>query len=73
MRENSSWRTNDEIAFIKGLGNGKWSKESNAVQTKTRRQLLQRYLKATNFRDNWDGISRVQVVGFAEQCLENEP
>ena len=70
VRENSSWRTEHELQFIKHLGCNMWSKESGSVRSKTRRQLLQRYLRASNFRDNWEGISRVQVVGFAEQCLE---
>jgi hypothetical protein len=70
VRENSSWRTEHELQFIKHLGCNKWAQESGSVRSKTRRQLLQRYLKASSFRDDWTGISRVQVVGFAERCLE---
>jgi hypothetical protein len=70
VRDNSSWRTEHELQFLKHLGCNKWARESDSVRSKTRRQMLQRYLRASNFRDNWEGISRVQVVGFAEQCLE---
>ena len=72
VRDNSSWRTEHELNFIRHLGRNKWSKECGVVRSKTRRQLLQRYLRASSFRDNWEGISRAQVVGFAEQCLEQE-
>ena len=71
VNDHSSWTTENELQFVKHLGT--WATESKSVRTKTRRKLLELYLKATNFRDNWGGISRVQVVGYAEQCLENEP
>ena len=65
----TGWRTEHEVAFLKGLG--KWS-ESRAVSMRGRKEMLKRYLHATQWRDDWDGISRPQVVGYAEQCLDME-
>ena len=71
MRENTSWNTSHEVEFLKHLGNGKWS-DSGFVRSRGRKEMLKRYLRATQFRDDWGAISRVQAVGYAETLLEQE-
>lgn len=66
------WTTQNEIAFIKHLGKGKWSVDSLAVKEAGRARLLALYLAGAEKRDNWDDIDRDEVLSYVRGCIVDE-
>ena len=62
--EGSSWGTNAEIEFVKGLGTGAFRE-----QKVSRRVLLEKYIEACKHRTNWKYINRERVLAFATSLL----
>ena len=60
---NEPWNTEKELSFIQKLG------QFSQKKTVSRKVLLQRYLKATKLRADWDGMDRIKVTNAARQAL----
>ena len=60
---NEPWGTEKELFFISRLG------QFSPKQSVSRKVLLQRYLKATKLRADWDGMARSKVTNAARQAL----
>ena len=58
---------NDEMIFIKALGN--YHLDAMKLDKIT---LLNRYLKSLQLRSNWNGMDKYKVIAFATQELTNE-
>jgi hypothetical protein len=61
------WTTDDEIDYIRGIGNHGENKE---LRTTTRKiQLLKNYIQAAQLRVRWGAIDRGRVIGAAPRHL----
>lgn len=62
---NKTWNTNQELAFIAGLGShGEQKKSKEEVIT-----LLEKYVAAISARSEWDNIFRAVVLEAANKKL----
>ena len=59
--------TNDEMVFIKALGN--YHLDAMKLDKVT---LLNRYIKSLQVRSDWNGMDQYKVLAFATQELSNE-
>jgi hypothetical protein len=59
--------TNDEIMFIKSMGN--YHLDAMKLDKVT---LLNRYIKTIQLRSNWNGMDKYKIISFATQELTNE-
>jgi hypothetical protein len=78
MADNGIWTTENEIAFIHGLGRYKWrprkDPETGRVMPKykfSRRKMLDRYLRSCKRRVDWGDMDRLSVIEAAELALAN--
>ena len=62
-----SHTTNDEIIFIKSIGN--YHLDAMKLDKVT---LLNRYIKTIQLRSNWNGMDKYKIMAFATQELTNE-
>ena len=62
-----SHTTNDEIIFIKSIGN--YHLDPMKLDKVT---LLNRYIKTIQLRSNWNGMDKYKIMAFATQELTNE-
>jgi hypothetical protein len=61
------WTTEDEIDYIKRIGN---HTESEELRTTSRKiQLLKNYIQAAELRSRWGGIDKIRVIGAARRHL----
>ena len=59
--------THDEIVFIQTIGlHCEQSKSMNRIE------ILNKYVKALELRQNWDMIDRFKVINFANDHLQRE-
>jgi hypothetical protein len=59
--------TNDEIIFIKAIGN--YHLDAMKLDKVT---LLNRYIGSLKLRSNWNNMDKYKVLAFATQELSNE-
>ena len=62
-----SHTTNDEIIFIKSIGN--YHLDAMKLDKVT---LLNRYIKSLQVRSDWNGMDKHKVLSFATKELMNE-
>jgi hypothetical protein len=58
--------TKNEIEFLKGLGTGAWDKDN---RKKDRQLLLDKYIRAANFRAKWGDVDKLKAIEFAKSEL----
>ena len=62
-----SHTTNDEMIFIKAIGN--YHLDAMKLDKVT---LLNRYIKSLQVRSDWNGMDKHKIIAFATQELSNE-
>lgn len=70
------WQTQDEVAFIVGLGthrNGSaYEPLADRTEHLSRKALLKNYIQAAVKRDRWDGINKRTCLEVAASLLVEE-
>lgn len=61
-----AWSTQDEINFIKNLGN---HQPKASVHKFDRKELLKGYSRAIRKRTDWTGINKEHVINYLAQVL----
>jgi len=64
-----SWKTETEIAFIKGIGMDVHGAKCDRVMLSTRKKLLEGYLNGIKYRENWGDMDKNVVIAFAREEL----
>jgi hypothetical protein len=64
-----AWTTEDELEYIDDIGN---SSDAASVTNLSRRELINKYIKALNKRRDWLNINRKTVLTHAVKALKAE-
>ena len=61
-RDYSSWKTRDEITYLRNIGNHSIRGRLNAV---SRLKLLAGYIRGADLRTDWNGMDKEEIMEMA--------
>lgn len=69
LRSGRTWSTQDEVVFLKRIGEWAWS---HRVRSHSRLELLRKYQQAAMSRANWDTLDRGAIMERVEKEIAKE-